>query len=155
MSIDHIYIAVSDLRYSELFYDKVMRLLDFRKGTGEVDGEAFIHYYNPHFQFTLRQAKSATVHNPCAPGLNHLCFQVEAATDVDLAAHGLTSLGISITAPRLYPEYTPDYYAIHFTDPDGIRLEIVNRTRIREIIRERWNELHGFENPLQKIILQP
>jgi len=149
--IDHIYIAVSDLRRSELFYDKVMRFLDFRKGTGEVDGESFIHYYNPHFQFTLRQARSATVHDPLAPGLNHLCFQVQAAADVNTAARGLKSLCISVTEPCLYPEYTPDYYAIHFTDPDDIRLEIVCRTRLRDIISERWNELDVFENPLRKI----
>jgi catechol 2,3-dioxygenase-like lactoylglutathione lyase family enzyme len=149
--IDHIYVAVSDLHRSELFYDKVMRFLDFRKGTGEVDGEPFIHYYNPHFQFTLRQAKSATVHDPLAPGLNHLCFQVQAAADVDGAARGLKSLGISITEPRFYPEYTPDYYAIYFSDPDGVRLEIVSRTRLRDIIRERWHELDTFENPLQNI----
>jgi glyoxylase I family protein len=149
--IDHIYVAVSDLRRSELFYDKVMRFLDFRKGTGEWDGESLIHYYNPHFQFTLRQAKSATVHDPLAPGLNHLCFQVQTAADVDTAASGLKSLGISITEPRLYPEYRPDYYAIHFNDPDCIRLEIVNRTRLRDIQRDRWNELDVFENPLRKL----
>ena len=153
--IDHIYVAVSDLRRSELFYDKAMRFLDFRKGAGELDGEPFIHYYNPHFQFTLRRAKSAMVHDPLAPGLNHLCFQVLTAADVDAAARGLKSLGISITEPCFYPEYTPDYYAIHFTDPDGIRLEIVNRTRLRDTIRERWNELDVFEDPLQKIVLQP
>ena len=149
--IDHIYIAVSDLRRSELFYDGVMRLLDFRKGTGEVDGEPFIHYYNPHFQFTLRQARSATVHDPLAPGQNHLCFQVQAATDVDAAAGGLKTLGIPVTGPTLYPEYTPDYYAIYFTDPDAIRMEIVCRTRLRDSIRERWSELDVFENPLEKI----
>jgi glyoxylase I family protein len=149
--IDHVYISVSDLRRSELFYDGVMRLLDFRKGTGNVDGELFIHYYNPHFQFTLRQAGSATTHDPLAPGLNHLCFQVRAAADVDAAARGLKSLGIPVTGPSLYPEYTPDYYAVHFTDPDAIRLEIVCRTRLRDIIRERWDELDAFENPLKKI----
>jgi len=149
--IDHIYVAVSDLRRSELFYDKVMRFLDFRKGTSQVDGEPFIHYYNLHFQFTLRQAKSATVHDPLAPGLNHLCLQVQAAADVEAAARGLKALGISITEPRLYPEYAPDYYAIYFSDPDGIRLEIVQRTRLRDIIRERWQDLDTFENPLQKI----
>ena len=149
--LDHIYVAVSDLRRSETFYDGVMRLLDFRKGTGQIEGELLIHYYNPHLQYTLRQAQAVATHNPLAPGLNHLCFQLPAASDVDAAARGLQSLGISVTEPRLYPEYAPDYYAIYFTDPDGIRLEIVNRMRMRDIIRDRWAELDAFENPLQKI----
>ncbi|MGA2140148.1 MAG: VOC family protein [Verrucomicrobiia bacterium] len=149
--IDHIYVAVSDLRRSEAFYDGVMRLLDFRKGTGQVDGEPGIHYYNPHLQYTLRQAQAGATHNPLAPGLNHLCFQLPAASDVDAAARGFQSPGISVTEPQLYPEYTPDYYAAYFTDPDGIRLEIVSRTRLRDIIRDRWAELDGFENPLQKL----
>lgn len=29
-------------------------------------------------------------------------------------------------AHSLYPEYAPDYYAIFFSDPDGIRLELTN-----------------------------
>jgi len=32
--IDHICITVSDLRRAEKFYDRVMRFLGFRKGTG-------------------------------------------------------------------------------------------------------------------------
>lgn len=149
--IDHLYVTVSDLRRSEAFYDSVMRLLGFRKGTGQVEAEPFIHYYTPDFQFTLRQAKVGGAHDPSAPGLNHLCFQLPSASDVDAAARGLGALGVSVTEPCLYPEYTPDYYAIYFSDPDGIRLEIVRRTRLRDIIRERWQELDTFENPLQKI----
>jgi len=57
---------------------------------------------------------------------------------------------IEATAPRLYPEYAPDYYAIFFSDPDGIRLEIVANRRFRDLIREKWGELTEFENPLQK-----
>ncbi len=149
--IDHIYVAVSELRRSEMFYDEVMKLLDFRKGTGTVDGEVFIHYYNRHVQFTLRQAKPDGSRNSTAPGLDHLCFQVPGAGDVDAAARGLRERGVSVTGPSFHPEYTPDYYAIYFSDPDGIRLEIVNRTRLRDIIQERWSDLETFENPLQKL----
>jgi hypothetical protein len=27
-------------------------------------------------------------------------------------------------APRLFPQYRPDYYATFFLDPDGFRLEV-------------------------------
>src|SRR6266567_7483688 len=34
--------------------------------------------------------------------------------------------GVACSAPQLYPEYAPDHYAIFFSDPDGIRLEVTN-----------------------------
>ncbi len=37
--IDHIYIAVRDLGRSEAFYDPVMKLLGFKKGTSPINNE--------------------------------------------------------------------------------------------------------------------
>ena len=48
------------------------------------------------------------------------------AAAVDQAAAELRALGVSVSEPRLYPEYAPDYYATFFDDPDGVRLEITN-----------------------------
>ena len=46
-----------------------------------------------------------------------------------------------------YPE-VDDYYAIFFTDPDGIRLEVVARSRHREAIATHWSKFQVFLNPL-------
>jgi glyoxylase I family protein len=70
--------------------------------------------------------------------LHHLCFQVRGVADVDLAAKLLREAGIEVSAPKFYPEYTPDYYAIFFCDPDDIEVEIVNRLQAREAIAENW-----------------
>jgi hypothetical protein len=69
---------------------------------------------------------------------------------VDAAARGLRELGVDATPPALYPEYAPDYYATFFTDPDGIRLEIVAHRRMRSLIRDHWDELTEFEDPVTK-----
>ncbi len=152
IGIDHIYITVSDLRWSEAFYDDVMRLLGFRKGTDPIDGKPHFHYYNREFQYTLRPAEEgAGVYDPLAPGLHHICFQVADTSVVDAAARELRSLGVEVSEPRLYPEYAPDYYAFFFSDPDGITLEIVARTQTRKVIRDRWEELVEFENPVKKL----
>ncbi len=152
IGIDHIYITVSDLRRAEKFYDRVMHFLGFRKGTGPIEGEPHRHYYNRDFQLTLRPAHGARrLHDPYAPGLHHLCLRVANREAVDAAARGLRRLKIEATRPQLYPQYAPDYYAIFFSDPDGIRLEIVNRLARRREIRRVWNELDGFVNPLQKL----
>ena len=151
LGIDHIYITVSDLAQSTTFYDGVMKLLGFRKGSDPVGGQPHVHYFNRALQYTLRPARAnAPVHDPYAPGLHHLCFQVTDMSTVDEAAQGIRKLGVEVSEPRLYPEYGADYYAVYFKDPDGIELEIVNRTRIRNIIRDQWEKLEHFENPLSK-----
>ncbi len=148
--IDHLYLAVRDLDRSVAFYDPVMRLLGFRKGTTPIAGEPHAHYFNPETQVTLRPARGSAGHDPYAPGLHHLCLRVGTRTDVDAAARELRALGVAATEPALYPEYAPDYYATFFTDPDGLRLEIVALRRMRTLVRERWDELTEFEDPLRK-----
>jgi glyoxylase I family protein len=148
--IDHLYVSVSDLSRSIAFYDSVMRLLGFRKGTDPIAGEPHIHYYNRGTQFSLRPAKRPIPHDPYAPGLHHLCFRVGTAADVDTAARELRALGVDASEPRLYPEYAPDYYATFFSDPDGLHLELVALRRMRTLVREHWSELTEFENPVQK-----
>jgi glyoxylase I family protein len=150
-AIDHIYIAVSDLKRSERFYDRLMGLLDFRKGTNPIEGEPHLHYYNRDVRISLRPARGDRPHDPYEPGLHHLCLRVPTRAAVDAAARGLRKLKIEVTRPRLYPQYAPDYYAIFFRDPDGIRLEIVNHLEVRREIRRRWSALTEFVNPLQKL----
>ena len=58
---------------------------------------------------------------------------------MDAAAGLLLECGVEVSEPRLYPEYTPDYYATFFHDPDGIELEIVNRFKARDEAVENWD----------------
>jgi glyoxylase I family protein len=150
VAVDHVYVAVTDLARSELFYDAVMRLLGFKKGTDPIAGEPHLHYFNRVTQYSIRPAKSAGPHDPYRPGLHHLCFRVGSRDEVDEAATGLTALGIAAMPPALYPEYADDYYATFFSDPDGIRLEIVALRRGRVLVRDRWAELTEFEDPVRK-----
>ena len=138
IGIDHIYVAVSDLARSEKFYDAAMGVLGFRKNTFLNEGDHHIQYFNRHFGFVLRPARSAIPHDPFAPGLHHFCFRVEDSAAVDAAAQGLGEAGITCSAPQLYPEYAPDYHAIFFSDPDGVRLEVTN---FRQERRKRFAEL--------------
>ena len=139
IGIDHIFIAVSDLHRSEEFYDRVMAILGFKKHTFRNDGDPHIQYYNRHFGFVLRPAHDPLAkHNPLAPGLHHFCFRVEDSTAVDAIARQFAESKVECSAPQLYPEYAPDYYALFFTDPDGVRLEITNYRQER---RKRFEDL--------------
>jgi glyoxylase I family protein len=136
--IDHIYVAVSDMNLSEHFYDKVMGVLGFKKNTFVNDGAPHIQFFNRHFGFVLRPVEhQGQAHDPLAPGLHHFCFRVEDAETVDAVAARFIAAGIPCSSPALYPEYAPDYYALFFSDPDGIRLEVTN---YREERRRRFRE---------------
>lgn len=71
IGIDHIYVTVSNLARSETFYDVVMAVLGFRKNQIQIGNEKHIQYYNRHFGYVLRPARSTNAHNPDAPGLHH------------------------------------------------------------------------------------
>jgi catechol 2,3-dioxygenase-like lactoylglutathione lyase family enzyme len=138
IGIDHIYISASDMVRSESYYDRVMPILGFRKNTFTNEGDAHVQYYNRHFGFVLRPARAGRVqHDPLAPGLHHLCFRVEDCAAVDAIAAKFAAARVECSAPQLYPEYAPDYYAIFFSDPDGIRLEVTN---YREERRRRFRD---------------
>lgn len=139
IGLDHIYIAVSDMLRSEVFYDQVMRALGFRKALRPIGGQPHVHYFNRCMRYTIRPAiESTCAHNQNSPGLHHLCFQVRDEKDVDAAAALLRECGIEVYEPRLYPGYAPDYYATFFRDPDGIELEIVNRLKARDETTKNW-----------------
>ena len=140
LEIGNIYIAVSDLQISEQFYDDLMmKVLDFKKTTSGIGGDPHIHYYNRHYSFTLRPARRLNPpHDPYAPGLHHFCFRVDAVEDVDEVADGLRDLGVEYDEPRFYPEYNPGYYAVFFSDPDGMRLEVTNFRKTRRDRFQNW-----------------
>jgi catechol 2,3-dioxygenase-like lactoylglutathione lyase family enzyme len=150
--LDHLYVTVSDFARAERFYDAVMAALGFYKGDARIAGEPHAHYFNRFLQYTIRPARDpAARHDPYAPGLHHVCFQVEDEEAVREAQRRLRALGVAATEPRRYPEYDADYYATFFEDPDGIRLEIVARRPYRDEVARRFADFSVFLNPLKEL----
>lgn len=144
LGIDHIYITVSDLARSEVFYDTVfLRVLGFRRNQFTLGGDPHVQYYNSHFGYVLRPAWVALPHQPYAPGLHHLCFRVETVDDVKAVSAALNAAGIAATPAALYDQYAPDYWATFFTDPDGVRLEVTNYRAERRERHDHWDRLGG------------
>lgn len=149
--VDHIYLTVSDLDRSEIFYDKVMSALDFRKGIAPIEGEPHFHYFNKHLQISIRPARTTRPFDPYTPGLHHICLEVPSRQEVDQAVETLGTIGVKTSKAKAYPEYAEDYYATFFEDPDAIRFEIVARRKDRNFILNHWDELEGFVNPVRKL----
>jgi len=132
---------VSDLDRSEAFYDRVLlQALGFRKNKFTLDDEPHIQYFNRHFGYVLRPARTDTKHDPYAPGLHHFCLRVESIADVIAVAEALRAAGIEATEAKHFPEYAPDYWATFLSDPDGIRLEVTNYRQERRDRHDNWNQ---------------
>jgi catechol-2,3-dioxygenase len=127
------------MRASERFYDAVLGALGFRKTSSSL-ADVHIQYYNRHFGYVLRPARSLRTHDPYAPGLHHFCLRVDSENDVREAAKRLEEAKIPVSAPALYAEYAPDYFAVFLSDPDGIRLEITNYRLERRQRHDRWTD---------------
>jgi glyoxylase I family protein len=150
--LDHLYLSVSDFSRSEIFYDRVLAGLGFKKGDKPVGGDAHAHYFNPSLQISIRPAQVEQKHDPYAPGVHHICLQADNRAAVDTIEELLRGLGVDVVAAADYPEYNDDYYALFFEDPDGIRFEVVARSRHRVLIAERWGELKTFLNPVAELL---
>jgi catechol 2,3-dioxygenase-like lactoylglutathione lyase family enzyme len=130
LGLGHLDLVCRDLGRSLAFYEAVFEPLGLEPPflvPGE-RGEQ-IHYLRfPQAgsgSLGLRQALVDQEFDLYAPGLHHLAFAVENREEVDGLHNRAAAAGAEILhAPRLWPQYHPEYYATFFLDPDGFRLEV-------------------------------
>ena len=123
--VHHIDVTVSDLAVSTAFYDRVLKLMGFRRIR---DGGEVPLWAGDRTEVGLRQARPE--HNRTldrySPGLHHIAFGAPDRAAVDRVYEALLKLGVKILdAPATYEQYSPGYYAVFFADPDGVKLEYV------------------------------
>ena len=124
VGIDHLVLRVKEFERSRRFYDLVLGFLGFKRKynfaktagwsngktllwIGEADGEGKRH---PHRIGNI--------------GFHHYAFELGKRQDVDdlyalLQRHRI----VVVDPPADYPDYGEGYYAVFFTDPDGLKLE--------------------------------
>lgn len=120
--IDHISIAVRDLKAAERFYTALLAPLGMSKLREWPD--AAIGFGKKHPEFWVnRRADVARV--PDDSGV-HVCLRGRETAAIDaFHAAALASGGTSDGAPGLRPHYYENYYAAFIRDPDGNRIEAV------------------------------
>ena len=140
IGIDHVYFSVRSLEISEAYYDTVLgEILGFRKNAFHLNSNPHVQYFNRHFGIVIRQARAEGDFNSESAGLHHFCLRVNNEEDVDRAAAAMRTAGITVSIPTYHREYAPDYYAVFFTDPDGLRLELTNFRQERRDRMENWS----------------
>jgi catechol 2,3-dioxygenase-like lactoylglutathione lyase family enzyme len=123
--LHHIDITVTDLARSTEFYHRVLPLLGWQRRADVAEGPI---WGGDRAEVGLQPARpeSRRVHDRYSPGLHHLAFGAPDRESVDRVYAELQRLGVPILdPPASYEQYAPGYYAVFFSDPDGMKLEYV------------------------------
>ena len=126
--LDHVDLTVTDLTRSVAFYGELLPALGLQRLLGEDQSV----WANAHLSIAIRPAEETergVAFNRFRVGLHHLAFRALSRADVDrfyeyLVAHSAAEI---LDPPQEYPLYGVGYYALFFSDPDGIKLELVHR----------------------------
>jgi len=125
--IDHTIVSVNKYEPACRFYDWLMPKLGYAGGPhdyGEMRG-----WSSQPGSFWVKKADThfaADTFNKDRVGLCEIAFGGENRAQIDALAQEIEAHGGKILdAPREY-DYVPGYYAVFFTDPDGLKLEVVH-----------------------------
>ena len=131
----HIDLNVSDLAASKAVYGPVLEFLGYRCVKDDAfgcewdllpDREASAGGASLGLK-PARPEEAAYAHHRYAPGLHHLAWRAADRAMVDRLHALLVERGIPVLDPPAhYPQYSGDYYAVFFEDPDGMKLELVH-----------------------------
>jgi catechol 2,3-dioxygenase-like lactoylglutathione lyase family enzyme len=133
--VHHIDLTVKDAHASRPFYESVLGFMGYRLSAEYPIGYDFdlIDDGVGFCSIGIRNASgpnAARTHDRYTSGLHHIAWTAASRADVDAMHAHLQKLDANITdAPKLYPEYGEGYYAVFFTDPDGLKLEYVYKPK--------------------------
>ena len=120
--IDHVSIAVRDLKAAAHFYEPLLATLGMSKLREWP--EAAIGYGKKHAEFWLN--RRADIPSVTADSGVHVCLRAPSTEAVDaFHAAALAAGGTSDGAPGFRAQYHESYYAAFIRDPDGNRIEAV------------------------------
>jgi catechol 2,3-dioxygenase-like lactoylglutathione lyase family enzyme len=132
VGIDHLVLSVGDFARSKAFYDKLLRFLGFRLKydyadmAGWSNGKTLFWIARADAKGRKRKYRKGDI------GFHHYAFELSSRKDVDQLGAFLVQNGMKVVDPP--GEYYDDrYYAVYFTDPDGMKLEgMVYKARPRK-----------------------
>ena len=120
--IDHISIAVRDIKAAESFYTALLAPLGLSKLREWPDAAIGYGKKYPEFWINRRSEMTSVAQDSGV----HICLRAQSAEAVNaFHAAALASGGTSDGAPGLRAEYNDRYYAAFVRDPDGNRIEAV------------------------------
>ena len=122
VGIDHLVLSVGDVVRSKAFYDKLLSFLGFKL---KYDYEDMVGWSNGKTLFWITAADAKGKKHKYRKGdigFHHYAFELSSRKDVDDLGSFLNENKMTVVDPP-GEYYEQNYYAVYFTDPDGMKLE--------------------------------
>jgi catechol 2,3-dioxygenase-like lactoylglutathione lyase family enzyme len=122
VGIDHLVLSVGDFARSKAFYGKVLGFLGFKLKhnypdmAGWSNGKTLFWIAEADAQGKKRRYRKGDI------GFHHYAFELASRKDVDALGAFLAENDMTVVDPP-GEYYDRSYYAVYFTDPDGMKLE--------------------------------
>jgi catechol 2,3-dioxygenase-like lactoylglutathione lyase family enzyme len=122
VGIDHLVLSVGDFARSKDFYAKLLGFLGFKLKheyadmAGWSNGKTLLWIAAADAQGKKRKYRKGDI------GFHHYAFELSSRNDVDALGDFLAEHGMNVVDPP-GEYYGRSYYAVYFTDPDGMKLE--------------------------------
>ena len=122
VGIDHLVLSVGDFARSKEFYGKLLRFLgfklkyDYADMAGWSNGKTLFWIAAADAKGCKRKYRKGDI------GFHHYAFELSSRKDVDELGAFLEKNGMTVIDPP-GEYYGENYYAVYFTDPDGMKLE--------------------------------
>ena len=127
--IDHLMINANDYDQAVRFYGWLMPRIGYPNSESFSDPSPMTGYYGDCG--SLWVVSSDPLHrsetfDKGRVGLREIAFRAESRRQIDDLARDIPSRGGRILDPARKYDYRPGYYSVFFTDPDGLKLEVVH-----------------------------
>ncbi len=130
-TINHLRLTVSSIQRTKDFYGPLLPEFGYRFVEESPSRVAWASWA-PHsilqwLIFSVSDPSSPNkAHDRYSPGFHHLAWNVKSREEVDRIYEHLRSLAVEILDPPTEYDFEPGYYAFFFSDPDGLKLEVIH-----------------------------
>lgn len=130
-SLNHVRFTVSDIPRAEAFYDPLLSFMGYELTEKSAERLAW-KMPSPagNRQWVILSVASGEgrnrEHDRYSPGLHHFAWNADSRDEVERFYGLLLERGVEVLDPPAEYSYEPGYYAVFFSDPDGLKLELVH-----------------------------
>ncbi|HEX3504483.1 MAG TPA: VOC family protein [Xanthobacteraceae bacterium] len=122
VGIDHLVLSVGDFERSKEFYGKLLEFLGFKLKYDYADMAGWSNRKTLFWIAAADEEGKKHTYRKGDIGFHHYAFELSSRRDVDALGAFLTANDMNVVDPP-GEYYGSNYYAVYFTDPDGMKLE--------------------------------
>jgi glyoxylase I family protein len=125
-AVHHVIVNVKDVERAREFYGWLLPRVGYRRGPEYPKGGG---WFSEAGSFWIKAAApqfATDSFHKDRVGLCEIAFAAVSRAQVDALARDLVARGATVLDPPREYDYTPGYYAVFFTDPDGLKLELAH-----------------------------